>query len=239
MPLDITAPGLVGLWVHRPETALNHLHEIQSLGFSYILPKMWEDGALYGDPAIFRQLVADADSINLGVVPWGYSRPQEIEAQIQVVADHLPASAAGIVLDAEGEWEKPGVEMLAHQLCHGIAQATGHRAPLHLSSFYAPALHPNFPYAAFLAHCASFMPQSYVEGSTPADLVVGRTMLQAYTLAKQCGKALVPTVNAPVLLPLLRTAGVTSTNVWLWDGDSEDAGVQGRESVWQPAVMKV
>src|SRR5579883_1116608 len=197
---DITSPGQVGLWIHRTETALNHLHDIQSLGFTYILPKLWEDGAVYGDPAAFRQLAADAALIDLPVVPWGYSRPQEIEAQIQVVADHLPANAAGIVIDAEGEWEKAGVEMLAHQLCHGIAQATGHRAPLHLSSFYAPRLHPQFPYAAFLTHCESFMPQSYVEGGTPPDIVTGRTMVQAYTLAHQCGRALVPTVNDPALL---------------------------------------
>src|SRR5579862_6867941 len=163
MSLDITAPGQVGLWVHQAETALNHLHDIYNLGFSYILPKMWEDGQLYGDPAAFRQLCADAAGINLAVVPWGYSRPVEIEAQIQIVADHLPANSAGIVLDAEIEWENPGVEPLAHQLGHGIAQATGHRAPLHLSSFYAPQLHPQFPYAAFLAHCESFMPQSYIE----------------------------------------------------------------------------
>ena len=236
MPLDITTPGQIGLWIHRAETALGHLHEISKLGFTYTLPKMWEDGQFYGDPAAFRQLASDAAGANLAVVPWGYCRPVEIEAQIQVVADNLPANAAGIVIDAEIEWEKAGVELVAHQLAHGIAQATGHRAPLHLSSFYAPNLHPQFPYAAFLMHCQSFMPQSYIEGGTPADLVVSRTMTQAYTLAKQAGRVLIPTVNTPALLPLLRSAGVRTANVWLWDGDNQDTGVLGRESLWTPAI---
>lgn len=240
MPLDITAPGTMGLWVHRGETALGHLHEIQSLGFSYILPKMWEDGQLYGDVAAFKQLVADAATICLGVLPWGYSRPQEIDAQIAVVSENLPASALGVTIDAEAEWEKPGTSVLAHQLCHGIAEGIGHRCPLHLSSFYAPLLHPQFPYAAFLTHCASFAPQSYVEGGTPADVIIGRTMLQAYTLANQCGRALIPTVNDPALLPLLKQAGDHAASIWLYDGDpngpDSDYGVRGREHAWRAAL---
>lgn len=235
---DITAAGQIGLWIHRAETALGHLHEIQALGFTWIAPKMWEDGSLYGDVAAFKQLVAASATINLPVLVWGYSRPQEIDAQIAVVSENLPAGCAGIVIDAEVEWERAGTDVLAHQLCHGIAESIGHRCPLHLSTFYAPMLHPQFPYAAFLTHCASFMPQSYIEGQAPADLVVQRTMGQAYTIAKQSGRALVPTVNDPALLPFLRNAGIRAANVWLWEsepGDS-DEGVQDHESAWQGPV---
>lgn len=235
---NVATTGQVGLWIHQAETALGKLHDIAALGFAWIAPKMLEDGSLYGDVAAFKQLCADAATIGLPVVPWGYSRPREIDAQIAVVSANLPTNAAGIIIDAEVEWETGGSFALAHQLCHGIAEAIEHRAPLHLSSFYDPALHPQFPYTAFLTHCQSFMPQSYVEGGTPASLVIGRTMLSAYTLASQSGRALVPTVNTISLLPLLKKAGDYGCSVWLLDGDpgTSDAGVIGFEDAWKAAL---
>ena len=129
--------------------------------------------------------------------------------------------------DIEGEWESlSGATAPADQLLHGIAEAIGHRSDLHLSSFCNPSSH-NLPYAACLAHCQSFMPQSYRIPPTTVETVMTRTLSEDPPLAKRSlGGLLIPTVNRPEML--VAAAGhldvFDGVNVWLWDGDSEDMG---------------
>lgn len=239
--------GKIGLWLHVTAKALGRLHEIQNMGFDYVIVKI-SDGPRAYFPAARKKLCADAATIKLGVVAWAYVYPTNIAATITTIVANLPTSCTDLVLDAELEWEQAGnAAALADQLCHGIAEATGHKVALHLSGLYAPDLHPKFPYAAFLAHCVSFMPQSYAEGSTPVSLVAQRTDDQAKPLAaKALGKCIIPTTNTPGMMTALTRRGYRSQNVWLWDGvwlpagksrpEGEDMGVMDYTADWTPAL---
>lgn len=239
--------GKIGVWIHRTDKALGHLHEIQRL-FDYVAVKISDgDSAYY--PAARKQFCADAATIGLPVIAWSYVYPKDIPATIQAIVANLPANCRDLVIDAEVDWEKVGnAAALADQLCHGIALATNHRVNLHLSSLYTPKLHPAFPYEAFLSHCQAWMPQSYVEGSTLTSLVAQRTDDQAKPLAaKTLGKMIIPTVNTPGILAALARRGYRSQNVWLYDGvwlpagkvrkEGEDMGVADYEAQWAPALV--
>src|SRR5580658_5434508 len=82
-----------------------------------------------------------------------------------------------------------------------------------------PNLHP-LPYAAFLAHCESFMPQVYRVLPTSVNTVMTSTLDQCPPLAHQSlGGSLIATVNRPEMLTAV-SAHATSfdgANVWLWD----------------------
>ena len=236
MSLDLTKPGTLGVFVHHAATTTDELHAICALGFDYICLKV-SDGARQYEPAALASAIHAANAITLPVVAWDYVYPGDAsEAGIAALAGALPAGVEHLILDADSEWETAGASEAANSLCHGIAEATEHKIALHLSSFYATAEHRAFPWRDFLSHCASFMPQSYMEGITSASKVIGRTRLQAAALARICKVEMVPTVNAPALLGLLPAMGAPAANVWLWDGDGQDQGVRGREAAWKPAI---
>ena len=238
--------GRIGLWLHVTAKAQGRLHEIQRL-FDYVIVKI-SDGAHAYSPDDRKALCAAAASIGLPVVAWAYVYPHDIPGTIQTLVDNLPEGCQDLILDAEVEWETVGnAAALADALCHGFAEATNHRINLHLSGLYTPQMHPAFPYAAFLAHCQSFMPQSYAEGATPVSLVAQRTDDQCRPLAaRSLGKLIVPTVNTPGMLTALTRRGYRSQSVWLWDGvvlppdqtraEGEDMGVDGYQGAWQPAL---
>ena len=239
--------GLVhrlGLWSTSTSELQGHLHAVQSLGFEYVVVRVVyhpNGPAEPYQPDVLKQLVADGATIGLSVYAWAYCYPKDVDQQVKAIAKSLPDPCANLVLDIEGEWEDhDGADASAHQLFHGIAEAIGHRADLHLSSFYNPDRH-GLPYAACLAHCQSFMPQSYRVLPTSVETVISRTLAQDPPLAKRSlGRLLVPTVNRPDMLSAV--AGhmdvFAGANVWLWDGDEEDMGVRGFEDQWRPAIQE-
>jgi len=240
LSVNLLAPGCIGLWVHETGSAEGNLHAIQSMGFDYLALKVADGPEPFpaADSDILDRVAEDAGSIRLPLVTWSYNYPDRISAQIEILRRRIPSTVQDHIIDAESEWENEGLADAAQALCHGLAEATGHRVALHLSSFYDPQLHALFPYAAFLSHCNSFMPQSYVEGQTPASLVVQRTITSAKETADRAGRSIVPTVNRPDLLAMFATAGIRSANVWLWDGGGGDAGVSGQADSWLPAVRR-
>ena len=235
-------PGQLGLWCGDSGKILGNLHAVQDLGFDYLIARavIHPHGRIAAyEPANLKQLITDAATINLPVYAWAYIYPTHIDNQIRAIADAVPESCVNLVLDAEVEWEKiPQGAALAHQLVHGIAEAMGHRADLHLSTFCNPESHP-LPMTAFLAHCESFMPQSYRIPPTRTQTVLQRTLKQCPPLAVQSlGNLLIPTVNRPEMLAAVAAhpTAFPGANVWLWDGDKQDPGVAGIEGTWMSAI---
>src|SRR5579863_7048392 len=238
----------LGLWTDDNQSALGHLHDIQALGFEWLAVRAVYHPSLGPplqtqpfQPDAVQQLVKDAATISFPIIAWAYLYPDNIDEQIQVIRQSLPAGCTDLLLDAESEWEQVADPQTrddtAQALAHGLAEATGHTVALHLSSFYAPDLHPDFPFTAFLAHCQSFMPQSYVVGGTPADLVLQRTLQQSLPLAAATlGKQVIPTVNVPEMLGLVNRPEFGAANVWLWDTAGGDLGVQDSQAAWSAAI---
>ena len=227
----------IGLWVHEPTSALGHLHEIKALGFTYLLVKL-ADGRSAFQPNATRALLAAAASMSLPVVPWVYAYPGESGAVARAVEALLPAGCADLVVDMEKEFETgPSGAAEAEALLHAVAVATGHRVALHLSSFWSPLLHSQFPFAAALRHCASWMPQSYYEGGsrTPAEILSGSLAEAAsVTLPSQ---PVIPTVNGTAFVPLLKAKGITGWSAYCWDNDG-DAKVSVSQAAWEQALAQ-
>ena len=243
-------PGLqktLGLWVEDTSTVDGHLHDVQNLGFQYLIVRIvYHPNGAGGDtvayqPDTLKSILADAATIDFPVYAWAYVYPQNIDGQVAAITAALPAGCANLVLDAEIEWENvEGSADFADQLAHGIAEATNHQTALHLSSFYAPQLHPTLPWVNFLNHCESFMPQTYRYGATTADTVITRTLAQDPDLAKgSLGGLLVPTSNQPDILQEIcaNAATFAGANVWLWDGSGGDPGVSGNGDAWSAAIQ--
>ncbi|MEP6754908.1 MAG: hypothetical protein ABJA67_05365 [Chthonomonadales bacterium] len=238
MPQNSLA-GKLGLWTDSSEKAQGHLHDIQALGFDYLVVRVTHlsnGHAVPHSPATLKQLIKDAATIDLKIACWAYVFPTNIQDQIDGISAALPPEIDNLILDAEVEWE--GIpDASAHTLMHGIAEATGHHAGLHLSSFCNPVDHP-IPYKAFLTHSLSFMPQSYLFPPTSPATILHRTMVQSLPLAQfSLCKQLIPTVNAAPMLQAIKNPAFKGASVWLWHDDgTDDKGVQGRESIWQPAI---
>ena len=229
----------IGLWAHFTPRVLGHLHEIRDLGFDYLVVKIADRTSAYHAGSL-HQLTLDAASIGFPLVAWAYVYPDNIDAQIAALQNNIPPGVTDLILDAEVEWEHDlQAAATAEALCHGFAEATNHQVAMHLSGFYASDFHPQFPYDAFLAHCASWMPQAYQFAGTSVATVMDRVNNQAVPLAqKSLEQALVVTVNTPDMLTAA-AGGFNALNVWLWDGDGQDLGVDGRQQLWSDTIAAV
>ncbi|BDI29379.1 hypothetical protein CCAX7_14300 [Capsulimonas corticalis] len=237
--------GRVGLWCHDPQTILGHLHDAAAIGADYVLFKI-SDGASSYHGVDNKTLVHDAATIGLQLGAWAYVRPSNTPAQIQTIIVNIPAGVTDLVLDAEVEWEayakahgEDATKALVDQLCHGIAEATGHRVTLHLSSFWSPQLHPAFPFAAFMGHCATWQPQAYLEPGTtrtPAGILSG-AVTQGRPLIKLLpGQRLVPTINNTAFLPFVKLLGFSNFSIYVWDPADGDAQVAVNKAAWTAAI---
>jgi hypothetical protein len=149
----------------------------------------------------------------------------------------MPKNCTDLILDAEKEWEGSDPKIVK-QLTDGLRAANPNVA-FHLSTFYAAEKHGTFPYAQFLAACESFMPQSYVVDETPVHVVFTRTIQVDPPLAKKsAGGLLIPTVNIPDILDPLIDTPIDGANVWVWDTNGGDEGVQGNEKSWSAVIAK-
>ncbi len=237
--------GRFGVWTNVTEAALGHLHEVQGLGFDYLVVRVvHREGSttVPHSPQSLKQLLFDAKTIGLKVIAWAYVFPNNIQVQIDGIAAALPEGIDHLILDAEDEWHNADTSVV-DELFHGIAEATGHRVNLHLSSYCNPDDH-NIPVDAMLAHCQSFMPQAYHIGNTPISRIMMRVQDQCVGPAsRSLGGQLIPTINAPEMLPQMKNKQFMGVNVWLWHDDPlppqplDDKGVQNREALWTPVIQ--
>ncbi|BDI33373.1 hypothetical protein CCAX7_54240 [Capsulimonas corticalis] len=234
----------IGLWAHLTSRMLGNLHDVQAMGFDDILVKV-DDGRSPYHVADAQRILKDAKTINLPVAAWCYVYPDNIADQVKSIAASIPAGVTELVVDAEAEWERfaaahgePACIAAVHQLMSRIAAATGHRVNLHLSSFWSPQLHPEFPFRAFMIHCATFQPQAYLEpGGTrsAASILSGALSEGASVVRARPGQALVPTINNTQMLATLKARQIKSFSVYVFDPEG-DAAVVDHETEWKNAL---
>ncbi|MBS1717869.1 MAG: hypothetical protein JSS72_09085 [Armatimonadetes bacterium] len=184
-------------------------------------------------------VVQEADGTGIALQLWAYVYPNNIDKQVQAIADAFSVvpGATDLILDAEGEWE--GVDgSVAESLCSGIIDATGNALDLSLSSFYAPALHDTFPFESFCKHCnGGWMPQPYVHGDGEGNslsLVLNRCLSQSVA-SKTVNGNLIPTLDDP-RQPAMFKGHCSGFNAWLWEGSGSDPAVRDNLEAWQAAI---
>lgn len=232
--------GLVGLWSDDSSKIVGKMAQIKSLGFDYVLLRaVHMAGVRFVVDGRLAHLAGEAHGAGLQAHLWGYAYPGNPAAQSSAYAAAMEQcpQATELVLDAESEWEIPGAGPDAEALCHLIAQATGHKLAMHLSSFYAPGLHNTFPFAAFGKHVQSWQPQAYLhgdgQGNNP-DVVVARTLKQSVA-SETLGNELIVTVDDPSQLAQFK-GHVAGANAWVWWKDGDDPGVADQPQVWKDAI---
>lgn len=237
--------NLIGIWSHRTELLLGHLHAIHGTPtgklFDYAAIKIADSSHAF-DPGPIPQLVHDAASINLPLVAWAYVYPDNPAAEAAAIIKVIPAGVRDVVLDAEIEWEDyakaHGGQATAAAIKALCAPLVAAGLRLHLSTFWSPALHPSFPWRAFMQYCHALMPQCYLEPGgtrTPGSILSGSLSECRQYVAVTSGQSIVPTVNQTAFLPKLKALGIHGFNVYAWDDDG-DAEVESHFTAWAAAV---
>lgn len=234
----------VGLWIHQTGNAIGHLHDIQNIGFDYILIKI-SDGSqgantYHLDDA--ARIQKDANSINLPVAFWTYLVPDNIQGQITATLKGLPAGATDLVIDAEIEFEQAPskigkVETLNRikDYCTGILKARPN-IKLHLSSFWSVKFHASLPFGKFSQYCATLQPQCYLQAGSKrtAESILSNSLKEYRTISTTV--PIVPTINNVEFLPLLKAKGIKNCNVYVWDPEG-DAQVSVSKTQWTEAIQ--
>ena len=87
----------------------------------------------------------------------------DVPTEITVAKQALSLGVDGLIIDAEGAYEQPGVQTPAQratQYLQGITSAYPN-AFLAYSTFWKPSAHPSFPFQVFGTSCDVAMPQVY------------------------------------------------------------------------------
>jgi hypothetical protein len=239
-----TFAGKVGLWAHVTDRLTGRLHDIKASGFDYLMIKVADGSSAY-HPEALKTLVQDRDAakLDLPFAYWAYVYPDDPAGNAAAICAALPDDASDLALDAEIEWEQAKVSLGAAELIqrvHTLCKAIKAKRPnlrLHLSSFWSPSLHADFPFRAFLTYySATWMPQAYVEpGGRTAQEVETGAVTQGRSMIAGTTIGMVVTVNAPAFLPLLKARGIKEANVYAWDPEG-DAEVSIHLAEWTEAI---
>jgi len=160
----------------------------QSASLSHALIKIADGAYVYNydsstNTDLIPPVVAALRAKGLQVWGWHYiygSAPTS-EAQI-AISQAKKYNLDGYVIDAEGEFDKPGMSNAATTFVNAL-RAGLPNTPIALSSYRYPSLHANFPWASFLAKCDFNMPQVYWVGAHNAGAQLTRCVQELQSLS--------------------------------------------------------
>jgi hypothetical protein len=216
-------------------------------GLSHVLIKVADRAHAFGIDWRGHDLVAPvAEALRArGVQVWGwhYVYGQQPAAEARAAVERVrQLGLDGYVIDAEGEYEAPGMAGPAHTFMSALKEGLPAETPVALSSYRYPSLHRSLPWAAFLEHCDLVMPQVYWLGAHNADVQLARSVRENGD-AKLVGviRPVVPTgaafgagdwiATASDLEKFLSTAQqlkLPAANLYSWDA----AGVPDNQDLW-------
>jgi len=174
-------------------------------------------------PAIVEALQA------YGIEVWGwqyiYGQSPSVEAQV-AIREILRTGVTGFVVNAEREFKAPGMATAAIAYMSALRSGVSD-LPIALSTYRFPSLHPQFPYAAFLARCNLAMPQVYWLYSHDPVQQLTRSLAEYRRLTslpiiptgaawKQNGWQSTP-ADCNAFLQAAQSAGLPAANFWSWD----------------------
>lgn len=171
-----------------------------------------------------------------GVEGWGwhYVRGDDPIGEARMAVSRCrQLGVDGYVVDAEGEYKRPGKRAAALRFMQEL-RAGLPRLPIALSTYRYPRAHPTLPYSEFLERCDYAMPQVYFEFAHNPEEQLDRSVAQYLSLRP--ARPVVPTGPAygrgswrPTpgeLVRFLRRAketGLPGVNLWSWDYASRTA----------------
>lgn len=179
----------------------------EAAGVSHVLLKVAERTFSFGLDKNGQDLIAPvADALRgRGIQVWGwqyiYGENPAGEANIAIQRAHQ-LKLDGFVVDAEGEFKKPGHSGAARTYMHTL-RASLPTLPIALSSYRYPSFHPQIPWAAFLEKCDYVMPQVYWEQAHNPDQQLARSVTEFNN------QSLVGVVR-----PVIPTGAAYGTNNW-------------------------
>ncbi len=138
------------------------------LGLKWIAPRGGDrgrDGNWTTAKAV--RAIAKAKSLGIAIYPWVYSRPDAVNAEIEMYRQFLLEGASGIIIDAEDAWKSgTNTELMAQKKALAARFMSDLRRVLpnafiaHCPYAY-PGYHYDFPYVEFGEGCDMVMPQLY------------------------------------------------------------------------------
>lgn len=194
-----------GIWIWQLERSCGGdverlVEECLARRFGHVLLKCCDGARRYArNQALDGYVAGRLRAQGVQVLGWGfhYGRRPEAEAEAAVAACRELGHTI-YVCNAEREFETArGAEKAArfarrfHDCCNG-AIALG------LSTYALPSLHPRFPYAAFLEHCAFIMPQIYTVPSRRWPMLASLREYLAWSdeALRAFAKPVIPTLRA-------------------------------------------
>jgi hypothetical protein len=142
-------------------------------------------------------VIAALRAQGIDVWGWHYVYGDEAQREAEAAIRRVRALALdGYVIDAEGEYKRPGKAAAARIFMHTL-RAGLPNLPVALSSYRYPALHPQLPWREFLEQCDWAMPQVYWERMHNPDQQLARVVAE-YANAELVGhvRPVVPTGSA-------------------------------------------
>ena len=133
----------------------------------------------------------------------------------------------GFVIDAEREYKESGKDVAARQYMQELRGALPD-TPIALATYRYPLLHPQIPYAEFLARCDLNMPQVYWMGSSNPDVQLLKSLQQYENISpvrpmvpigfafKESGYQPAPG-EVSLFMKTAQEQRLTAANFWSWD----------------------
>jgi hypothetical protein len=205
-----------------------------SAGLSHVLIKI-ADGSNWAYNYDFERRVDLVPSVlealkasGIEVWGWHYVRGDDPVGEARLAVDRCRRLGVdGYVIDAEGEYKRPGRRPAALRFMQEL-RAGLPRLPVGLSTYRYPRSHPTLPYSEFLDRCDYAMPQVYFEFSHNPEEQLDRSVSQYLSLRP--ARPVIPTGPAygrgawkPTAAELTRfmvrakDSGLTGFNAWSWE----------------------
>jgi hypothetical protein len=174
----------------------------------------------------FAESVDALKTAGLVVGAWAYIYPSDPQAQVEAPLN-ASQGADYLVLDAETEWEAPGMDTQAEAFGRAL-RVLAPDIPVGLTTFALPKLHRAFPYLAFAGFVDAILPQVYwADAGLDPQAMLFESIAQLTGYGKQIlpvGQAYAPATPAQIDLFCAYCVEKWIEGVSWWDLQSMDPG---------------
>ncbi len=173
-----------GCWIAFHDAALAKLggtwykatDNIAAMGFNAIFPRAGYNGSRQNDwnPIVAKRVVNICKTKDIDVYPWYYSTPKDLDAQVSMIKGLLDDGVAGVIIDAEIEYDKdPHAQDFAFELGSKVRATVGDAAFIGSAPWPFRNYHLSYPYSQFAGFCDSCMIQAYWTGGGYQRMATG------------------------------------------------------------------
>lgn len=201
--------------------------EAQQAGLSHVLIKIAGGPYAFNHEADIEGIVLALHGLGIKVWGWQYIYGYQPRSEARMGATRtLAFDMDGFIVDAEREFRRPGMDVVARQYMQELKSRLGD-LPIGLSSYRFPYYQPNFPWEEFRQGCDFDMPQVYWEGkhNSATQLQMSYDTFQDMTprlpyvatgAAYKRGDWAVTPLDIEYFMDNAQTLGLSGVNFWEW-----------------------